>query len=144
MNDDLPYPMMPQEVTRIVCGNTLVYWDGAVVYVRNRRSPYDAPTHLHFVFIGSGQCYLDEIGVLAGQWTFYNTKCVHVYRSDEHEYRRAYRAAWKAVATYRKNYVKKHGSPPDPLGLGGEISPELLKRATDKVNKRLGYGAKKK
>lgn len=139
-SDELPYPRLPEEVIRVVCGNTLITWNHAVVYVRNKQEPYDPPTHFHFTFLGTGDCYLDEIGVLVGQWTFYNQKCLHSYQPGDHEYQRAYRAAWRAVATFRARYVRQYGSPPDPLGLGGEISPELIKRATDRTNKRLGYG----
>jgi hypothetical protein len=139
VNNDLLYPKKPEKDTWVVCGHTLITWNHAVVYVRDWADSFSPPTHLHFNYIGSGDCYLDEIGVLVGQWTFYNQRCINPYLPSDDEYIRGYRAAWKAVASFREYYLEKYGSPPDPLGLGGEISPELLKRATNLVNKRLGY-----
>lgn len=44
--------------------------------------------------------------------------------------------AIQVVGTYRREYLKKHGTPPNTLGLELTLDTDLTKRATDKVNRR--------
>ncbi len=124
---------------RVICGITLVEWNFCVVYVHSKDNPFDLPTHLYFSFYGSGDCYLDEIASLVDQWTFFRGHCHHTYKPGDHEYARARKMAIQAVATYRSNYLKKLGSPPNPLLLERTLNEDLAKRKTAVVNrKKLG------
>lgn len=121
---------------RVICGTTVIEWYFAVVYVHNKQKPYDPPTHLHFSFLGSGDYYLDEVVALVDQWTFYRCACIHTYNLGDHEYYRARKMAIQVTGTYRRDYLKKHGSAPNPLGLLYTPDPDLAKMATERVNRR--------
>jgi len=121
--------------TRVICGKTLAEWDYAVVYVHNKEKPYDPPTHMYFTFIGSGNYRLDEVIQLVDQWTYYRGKCFHPYDTKNHEYWRARKMAIKVVETYRRHYYKKHGTPPNTLGLAHTLDPDLARKATNRVNR---------
>jgi hypothetical protein len=132
-----------REVRRVVCGITLVEWNFCVVYVHSKDNPFDLPTHLYFSFLGSGDCYLDEIVALVDQWTFFRGQCNHTYKHGDHEYFRARKMAIQAVETYRRSYFKKHGSPPNPLLLERTLNEDLAKKKTRVINqKKLGTGYK--
>jgi hypothetical protein len=72
---------------------------------------------MYFTFAGSGDCYLDEIAILVDQWTYYRGSCLRPYKPGDHEFARAKKMAVNVVTTYRDHYRKKHGGPPNPLGL---------------------------
>lgn len=134
---DETYKFLPMKNrTRIICGKTLVEWDYAVVYVHNKENPHDPPTHLYFTFLGSGDYHLEEVIRLVDQWTYYRGKCFHEYHLGDHEYARARKMAIQVVETYRRDYFKKHGTPPNTLGLQHTLDPNLARKATNKVNHR--------
>ncbi|MES2749352.1 MAG: hypothetical protein V4606_03090 [Patescibacteria group bacterium] len=119
---------LPQKESRIVCGGTLVEWDYAVVYVYPKMRPHEAPTHMYFTFLGSGDYYLDEVMKLVDQWTYRRGTCLFVVAEGTHEYYRAKKMACDVVATYRKNYLKEYGQPPNPLCLTGTLNENLIKK----------------
>ncbi len=121
---------------RIVCGITLVEWDYVVVYVHDRKDPFGLPTHLYFQVRGTGDYRLDEITKIVDQWTFYRGACWRTFNEDEHEFKRAKQMAWRAVATYRRNYLKKHGTEPNPLILTGTLDDDLARKRTRTVGRR--------
>ncbi|MES2966783.1 MAG: hypothetical protein V4668_03275, partial [Patescibacteria group bacterium] len=84
--------------------------------------PHEAPTHLYFTFLGSGDYYLDEVVRLVDQWTYRRGQCLFEIAEGTHEYYRAKKMACDVVATYRKNYLKEHGQPPNPLCLTGTLN----------------------
>jgi len=128
----LPRPKEHQ----IVCGITLVVWNFCVVYVHSKDRPFDPPTHLYFSFLGDGDYFLEEVVALVDQWTFFRGQCHHVYKPGDHEYFRARKMAISAVGTYRKNYLKEHGSPPNPLLLERTLNEKLARRKTKAINQK--------
>ena len=121
---------------RVICGVTIVEWDYAVVYVRNKQFSHDPPTHLYFQFIGSGDCYLDEMATLVDQWTHYRGVCNRIYGPGDHEYHRARKMAIKVVTTYRDKYRAKHGGPPNPLCLARTLDENLVKKRMEAISRR--------
>ncbi len=128
---------------RVFCGKTLVGWYFAIVYVHNKKNPNTKPTHLHFSFLGSGDCYLDEIAELVDQWTDYKKTCRYRYgpgnKNDpddngDHEYWRARKMAIQVVTTERERYLKKHGTAPDMFGQPHEPDSNLVKKKTEEIN----------
>lgn len=139
----LPKPVPPETLflphrgkERIVCGVTLVAWDYVVVYVHDRKDPFGLPTHLYFQVRGTGDYYLDEVTKIVDQWTFYRGACWRTFNEGEHEFQRAKQMAWRAVATYRRNYLDKHGAEPNPLLLTGTLDEDLARKRTRKIGHR--------
>jgi hypothetical protein len=125
---------------RVVCGVTLVEWDYVVVYVHDKKHPHDLPTHLYFQVRGSGNYRLDEVTQIVDQWTFYRGACLRTYREDEHEFLRAKQMAWRAVGTFRRNYLSEHGTEPNPLLLSGTLDETLARARTKSIGrKKLGH-----
>ena len=121
-----------KETVRVVAGVTkMIEWDYVVVYVRNKQAPYDTPTNFYFTFYGSGDYYLDEVCNLVEQWTYFRGVCHKHYEPGSHEYNRAKLLACTTVATFRRNYLKKYGSPPNPLGLRPTLDINLIKPKKD-------------
>ena len=130
------HQFLPNKSTkRVICGVTVVEWDYAVVYARNKLAPYELPTHLYFQFIGSGDCYLDELATLVEQWSHFRGVCNHPYGPGDHEYYRARRMAIQVVTTYREKYRAKHGGPPNPFCLAHTLDENLIKKRTAEVNR---------
>lgn len=122
-----------QERRRAIAGKSLVEWHYAVVYVHSVDQPHDPPTFCYFCFYGSGDYYLDEVATLVDQWTYYRGKCLRYFPEGSHEYNRARQLACQVVGTYRQNYLKKHGAPPNPLLLAGTLDEDLVRRSTHAV-----------
>ena len=131
------HQFLPQKrAARVICGVTIVEWDYAVVYVRNKQFPHDPPTHLYFQFIGSGDCYLDEMATLVDQWTHFRGGCNRPYGPGDHEYHRARKMAIQVVTTYRALYRTKHGGPPNPLCLDHTLDENLVKVRMAAINRK--------
>ncbi len=121
---------------RIVCGVSLVEWDYVVVYVHEKKNPFAPPTHLYFQVRGTGDYRLDEVTRIVDQWTDYRGACWRTFNEHEHEFLRAKQMAWRAVATYRRNYLDKHGVEPNPLLLTGTLDENLARRRTRDIGYR--------
>lgn len=122
---------------RVICGKTIAAWDHAVVYVKNRHDPYGPPTHLYFSFVGYGPCLTTEVCAFVDQWTYYRGVCHYSYKPGDHEYHRARNMAIQVVETYRRRYMKKHGQAPNPLGLQGTLNPDLARKQTRLINRKV-------
>ena len=119
----------------IICGLTSVEWDYAVVYVHQKARPYEPPTHMYFTFHATGKYSLYSVAKLADQWTYFRGKCHFVIAEGTEEFYRAKKMACKTVATYRRNYLKKHGTPPNPLCLSKTLDENLVrKKIKQKIN----------
>lgn len=114
----------------ITCGKLLVEWDYAVVYVHQKARPYEAPTCMYFTFHATGKYSLYKVAKIADQWTYFRGKCNFVIAEGTEEFVRAKGMACKVVATYRRNYLKKHGSPPNPLLLTQTLDENLERLRT--------------
>jgi len=129
-DDDVP-------IQRVVCGKTYVDWENAIVYVHNKLHPKHLPTHMHFVFLGKGKVLTHEAIRLQSQWTHYGKTCLHIYHPGCHEYNRARKMACKIVETYRKNYMTKHGNPPNALGLPTASNTIIHRKKTEETNRKI-------
>lgn len=123
--DKVPYDnlFLPEPGLRhLPCGVHVREWNYCVVYVRSPHSDQSVTQKFYFTFYATGDYYLDEVVTLVEQWTHWRGDSFAHFASDSHEFRRARKMACKTVGTYRRKYLAKHGSEPNPL---------LLKRTLD-------------
>ncbi len=122
---------LPQrERRRAIAGASIVEWHYVVVYVHSVDHPHEPPTFFYFQFYGNGDYYLDEVATLVDQWTFFRGQCLRYFPQGSHEYNRAKQLAARVVGTYRRNYLARHGTAPNPLLLQGTLDENLVRRST--------------
>ena len=97
-------------------------YDFAVIEVHAKSNPYASPTAILFHIPVEENLGAPLRAIAIEQWTYRRGHCLRTFGEHEHEFFAARALAKQVVATYRRHYLKKHGSPPHPATLTAGVT----------------------